>query len=236
MSDAAATPPLGIYVDTCAVLDIVRLPMRSRVPTRELAGVRTVLNAVADGRALLRISDVVPKEFERHREGVAAEVQRYLRRLHDDSAVVHDCAQHLSVGGIDWKVDPEGLGALLLEHAGEVISKSAVLKTTDQDRLDAMERQVESLRPGRKGKDCIADCMIATSVMRTAREHRLRSVFLSSNVRDYSEDEKTARIHPDLKPAFDELAISFVTTWEWAARHISGPVTKASTVGASAGG
>lgn len=197
--------------------------MRARAPIRELTGVRSILEAAQAGRAALHISDVVPEEFKRHVEDVVGEVQRHVRRLRDESAMVHDCADHLSLGEIDWSVDPEALAGVLSAHAREVLDIAAVLETSTQDRLDAMDRQVNSLRPGRRGKDCIGDCMITTSMLRSVAAHRARSIFLSSNVRDYSEDEKTARLHGDLKQTFHDLNITFVTTWEWAARLVAEP-------------
>jgi hypothetical protein len=218
----APTPVPALYVDTCAVLDIVRLPMRARAPIRELTGLRNILDAVRGGRASLHMSDLIPAEFGRHHADVMEEVQRHLRRIRDESAVVHDCADHLALGEIDWNVDPIALTELLSEHAREVLGAATVLATTDQDKLDAMERQVASLRPGRRGKDCIGDCMITTSMLRAARSQPARTIFLSSNVRDYSDDEKSSRIHGDLKLVFEELNITFATNWEWAARLVSG--------------
>lgn len=218
--------PVAVHVDTCALLDIVRVPMRSRAPRRELEGVFNVLKAAREDRALIQLSDVVPAEFAEHELEVVQEVQRHIRALNEKSALVGECARSLNLGDVEWRVDENQVTAALLDVAKEVLGAATVHAATDQDKLSAMDRQVKSLRPGRRGKDCIMDCTITATMLRCAREQGGRSVFLSSNVRDYSADEKTARLHEDLQPAFEELDISFATTWELTARLVKGPLDR----------
>ena len=86
--ELTSLPPVQVgtrilYVDTCAFLDLVRMPMRGRDPAAEFLAVTQILRA----HNILRLTaEIVDKEFADNKEAVRTEVEKHVIGVQESAA------------------------------------------------------------------------------------------------------------------------------------------------------
>jgi len=217
-----------LVVDTCALLDLIRAPVRDEFHPSYATGARKLLAALQTQQppAQIACTDVVRDEFQRHVALVTEETKRLLTQARDKYRQALNVISGLSAGSIPQSVDDAWVDAGV-QHARQLADSFASLATIepidDDDKHRALQRVMTATPPSRRGKDSTADCLITESALRLARAAPTNgitnTVFFSSNTQEYCEGRA---LKPALQTEFSACGLQYVRTWGEACRAILG--------------
>ena len=214
-----------IFVDTCALLDLVRLPFRAkdaRQAARTIEAARRFLQGACatPASAHLIAAERVEIEWKDNIAGVAAEYEGHVARMENDIDRFLSCASALGL-----PLPPlERTGPLLtydLQSLAQDLLNASVGIVEERDiQVKAFHRESRGIGPAQKGKKCLGDCVVAETVLHSAEALRGVGfqgtlVFLTANTKDFSNG--AGGLHQDLAADFLRLRIEFCTQWQHAA-------------------
>lgn len=215
-----------VFVDTCAFLDLVRLPFREGDFERELKAATLLQSLASTGNITLLASAVSFDEYARNEEKVIIELTNHVAHVSNAVKRLAAFSKLVGSGVMEWGVDDNLLIARTCEAGRSALAACALVETTDEDRLAAWSRHAKGIRPARHGKDSLGDCTIYASLIRSAEGFRRSSagpiVFLTSNTKDFCSETHKGRPHEDIESDFGTLQISLVTGWAWASKVVRG--------------
>jgi hypothetical protein len=220
---------IELLVDTCAVLDLIRAPVRNEFHPTYAAGVRALLAAAQLQNPPARIiwTDVTLGEYQNHVGEVTAESLRLFKQIRD--RYQHGLTVHgaLIAGQAQQAVDDTWVETAINQTRAlaDAVAGIAVVEAAIQvDRDRAMGRVFKAIAPSRKGKDSLADCVITEVALRHAGTAAARgvtkSVFFSSNTAEYCEG---GQLKASLQAEFDACGLIYVRTWGEAHHSVLGP-------------
>ena len=233
----AGDPAPVLFVDTCALLDIIRCPMRSPgVDSLRGAGERSGRNAGAAGR-IVTASETSPRgvwvvipppvepEYQRNLPGVVEELDKHWRALDRNYERTPHVGRALGVevpGPAMFEAGTAFLRGRLVGIADRMARGSVRLAVDDALRLRALTRAELAIAPGHRGVVSVADCTVVEHMLALAdllgEEIPRPFVFITSNADDfYSEGNRPK--HP-LDEEFERVGIDLVRDWEWAASRL----------------
>jgi hypothetical protein len=199
-----AHPAPVVFLDTCALLDIVRAPNRGAASTVEAATELLTGANKNPATVYLVIGCPTPTEWDEHVDEAVADCAAAITSVN----AVAQTWEFLGVAGIP--VLP--MHALPLPDRLKDLSKellnAAILLDKDADALSrAIDRVINSQLPARKGGKGAKDSVILehaiglTDALRNAELGQI-CVFASSNTHDFAASGATT-LHPLLQPDFD---------------------------------
>ena len=190
MSDLREGLPL-LCLDTCAVLDVLRDPLRGDAyPDDHAASQAPLRCAEVEDRLVVFTTDVVRAEFSDNVHAVQTEAEASIAKLAGQIASMNRLAAlYDSQGQVDlshW----DGHVQRCRRVADRWMEAGTALSRSDEIDRRAMRRVFEGRRPSRRGKDSTKDCVILETYLEHVRTTRAAgatapAVFLSSNVRDF---------------------------------------------------
>ena len=209
-----------LYVDTCAFLDLVRMPMRGDDPTAEFSAVTQILGA----QNILRLTaEIVDKEFADNKDAVRTEVEKHVRHFENSAARVASCMTQMGQPAFG-ELRCQGIDQAVEKCAQDALSAFSPVQETDAIGLRANNREKHAIGPAQKGKACLKDCIVVETLLELA-SHVLdatdRIVFLTSNTSDFGNG--AGGLHPDLEVDFTRLKIQMVSRWSWARHSLTSP-------------
>lgn len=205
-----------LCLDTCAILDVVRDPVRGDVRAEDHAASLALLrSAETEGRLRVLITDVVRSEFADNVATVQAEAEaslsRFLARIAamNRLATLHDSPGRADVG--HW----EGHVGRCRQVADRWLQVGTALPRSDEIDRRAMRRVFESRRPSRRGKDSTKDCVILETFLEHLRALRATgatapAVFLSSNTRDFA-GPRGPGVAEDIAEDFESVGLRYAS-------------------------
>src|SRR5580692_2760584 len=173
--DILGNPAPVLLLDTCSIIDIIRVPIR---PTRDLleAAQRILDRTVTPQRKLWNVvNQQVVQEWYDNAANVAREVTAAIARTEESARRLLATARYIapsqslsafSLGGL-------GLEGLLLTLSRSLLDGSAVLEDDEACLQRALGRMRNGIAPSSKGKPEYKDCHIIEHFLELAR--RLRS-------------------------------------------------------------
>ena len=209
-----------LFLDTCTLLDIIRLPFRQKSPTTAKSFLESVGNAnqlIKRSKLSLVILPPVLKEWNNNLPNTKAELSRHIREI----ILRLEILSAIHSSGAGGLVVPDLL-SLKTESFLETICNDLILSAIhiEQDNdlvLKANDRVVNNIPPSRKGtiKDCIIyeHCLQITSLLRS-EEFTENIIFFTSNTKDFCVSNGNAK-----QPINDELSnlsIRLCLNWSWA--------------------
>lgn len=212
-----------LIVDTCAILDIVRVLTRVKRHTRAerlLESVSDILSMASNGQPNLSlvIPPLVSSEWKENQSKTSKEVETHLSKI--DSIV-----QVFNVAAIFFnKTQPLitysnlKLHEELLNLSKKVLYTGIWLKSEENVQQRATDRAILYTPPARKG--AIKDCVIyehSLELIRTLRVSNFsqKCAFLTSNIKDFC-DENGSNPQEPIKSELDKVSADLITNWEWA--------------------
>lgn len=205
-----------LCLDTCAILDVVRDPVRGDAHAEDHAASLALLRtAETDGRLRVLITDVVLSEFAENVDAVQAEAEASLARFLERIAAMNRLAAlHDSPGRVDvahW----EGHVRRCRLVADRWLQVGTALPRSDEIDRRAMRRVFESRRPSRRGKDSTKDCVILETFLEHLRflrttDETAPAVFLSSNTRDFARPRGPG-VADDIAEEFDSVGLRYAS-------------------------
>lgn len=215
-----------LLLDTCAILDVVRAPIRDQLGAHDIHAVHTLIDRVAGAQP--KVSSVITaqvlQEFREHIDEVETETGDALEKASDGLSAILRRMQALSPE--DCIPDAVELVSLGFPERGrqladQIVQSSSVLDEHPDDIQKAYRRVTRATPPATRARQSIKDCHITESYLRLAANLRsagfLRNmVFTSSNTKDYQQDYPS--LHPALRVEFDSVCLEYSPNWS-AARH-----------------
>ena len=203
-----------LCLDTCAILDILRDPIRDDIhANNQEASLALLLEAESGTNLQAVITELVSTEFRDRVQQVQDEAEQSIERLRlqvdkiDKLATLHGSPGSARTG--HWI----GHVRRCRDVAERWLRASMVAPRSEKIELAAFRRVMEARSPARKGKESVADCTIIETYLDFIR--RLRDanvstpiVFVSSNTSDYA-GRSRSEIKDDIKSDFETLSLEY---------------------------
>ncbi|MGA2451352.1 MAG: hypothetical protein ABTD50_22060 [Polyangiaceae bacterium] len=228
VAQAARTAAGGIpilFLDTCALLEIIRFAQRPRprlqADIEAASGARAAQSATLP-RLLVVTAELVRDEWLRNQD-VLTEVEAHVRDVQDHADRVVASGTYLGRSiAAPLALPALRIPAALHTLAGDLLADAVEIASSPAIDGAAFRRQLAGRGPARRGKDCLGDCVIAETLLEFAAAVRPAGrrplVFLTYNTNDFTSGG--AMPHSDFAADFNRLGIQLVTKWNWAAHSL----------------
>ncbi|MGB3691194.1 MAG: hypothetical protein WBG70_09460 [Spirulinaceae cyanobacterium] len=213
-----------LFVDTCVLLDLIRLPFRQKKPTTARAYLDSAENAIRltkEKKLKIVILPLIQKEFEDNFAKTKSELSHHIK----DTISRMEVLISLHSSGLEKLSIPDSLSSkteLVLEKAcRDLLSLGIHVKQHDELVLKANERVVNNIPPSTKGaiQDCIIyeHCLKISSLLRN-QGFTEKIMFFTSNSNDYCERNGNAK--QPICNEFSDLKIELCLNWSWAINKV----------------
>jgi len=204
-----------LFIDTCAYLDIRRLAQNeTRSFAYTLKKVIAVRDAVRAGALLAFSAATVQEEYDRNASDVRLKAKEHQQATDEAVKRFLAAAQQLPVG--HTAADPEimklDIITRLCDLADELIAGTTFIAESPASHTRASQRISRNHRPAQRGKGH-ADCLIAETLLDFTGSAQWRTVFLTTNTHDYSDEKSKKVVHQHL--ATDFTSNDIVTAFDW---------------------
>lgn len=219
-----------LIIDTCALLDIIRIPYRQRTPTTAVSclnSAKKLSELSSEGLLKIIIPPLVKREFEDNIESVKDELKRHINKISTSIEIlvalfINDLISHQLFDVL--KID---FSKLLEQICDELFSIGLHIKEDQMLRIKATERSINNIPPARKGavKDCIIyeHSLELASILRR-KNFTKKIVFFTSNTKDYCDD--SGNIKNKIYEEFSNFNIKLCSNWNWVLNEINNCPTK----------
>jgi len=231
----SAAPVHIIVCDTCALLDIIRLPIRASTSTHlsaTLSAVDAVVSMIQTGDVRLVCPSPVPDEWTKHAADKQAETERHIRNIEQEYGKVRSTAAAQGTSMPSAMFPRSQIAAYLYDKSNTLLSSSIVLQKEEEPSLRAIDRASSYIAPASKGaiKDClIYEHMIALFDALSNGVPIGRRVLLTSNTKDFCAPN-SSRPKPPLDAELSARGVVLCTSWDWALAEIRLSTTVPPTV------
>jgi len=200
------------------LLDLMRDPTRDTILERDRCVAKELLVALESGNILTAlIAPQVSLELGEHANGVQKECHKAITKLKLRLARIDAVASvYGSVGSADLShLDDHAIKAR--EIVDRWIRSAQIVQQPVDVPFKALNRVNMARTPASKGKDSMKDCVVIETYLDAARSARQAEntrpiVFLSSNVRDYTEGTRS-RVRDDLAEEFARIGIEYAPSF-----------------------
>jgi hypothetical protein len=209
-----------IFFDTCALLDVIRAPLRESFSVPDGHAVIRVLERLETKPATLSVvvDEQVMIEFCEHLPKVENEVRREFERVTKDirSKLERIRALDSQVSAMDLDFTVLGFPDFASGLLNRVLLCARIVEDHESEMIKACKRMNAALAPSSRGKDSAKDCIITETFLRLARDLRERGfdrqlVFFSSNSTDYCKEGRY--LADPLREEFNTVGAMFVGRW-----------------------
>ena len=211
-----------LILDTCALLDIVRILVRIDSHTRAekiLENVSNILSMAKDNppQLSLVIPPLVPSEWKENQSKTSKEAETHLLKLDSMIKVANVSAASFNKAQSLTTYSNLKLHEELLKLSKKIIYAGIWLKSANIVQQRATNRAISYTPPARKG--AIKDCIIyehSLELFRLLRSNHFskKCVLLTSNTKDYC-DETSSYPQEPIKSELDDVSAHLTTNWEW---------------------
>jgi hypothetical protein len=222
-----AAPAPVLFVDTCALLDLMRDPTRGTFSAGDIEAALRLLERAErrNDNLWLPIAAQVLDELRDNQANVKLEAGEKIRRLEE---TIHHVQSILAAYGLQTTaIAPTLVSSNFPDTANRVVERyfSAGLKTRNPRNIEkkAYARMAANRAPSSKGQQT-KDCAVIESYLSLARQLRAqnfsgRIVFFTTNKKDYS-DIANRSLHPDLVPEFAAVNLTYATNFQMAEHQL----------------
>jgi len=202
-----------LFLDTCAILDLIRFPYRNKQLPNLINATNKLLSKATPQPPQLWvvIADQVEKEWHDNKKEVSDELKEEIEKCQRELTIFSDILQQtlLTTNLTNFSLEDD-----FVNLSKRVLDVS--LKIIEDDGLvnKAWQRVKAGEAPAKKGKQEMKDCVIIEHYLEVCQQLRTTGfsqpvIFVSSNVKDYGEPPN--RIRSPLDTQFRTYGIQFVT-------------------------
>jgi hypothetical protein len=225
VADIVAAPAPVLFLDTCAILDVVRAPRDEKaVRSVAAAGALVDLAKCVPPAVHLVVSDIIPSEWNANlasaRADAEAAVKAYGYIADVIAAVPGMVGDHpLPLPQLTHLPDVVEIASRTLLETCSVIDREPILLSPAMDRVLAKA-------PPAKKKNDVKDWYILEHYLAVSRELTARAfshwlIFASSNTSDFAE-AGTRKPHPDLVADFSATGLRYAVSLDSAISQLRG--------------
>lgn len=211
-----ASPAPVIFLDTCALLDIIRAPQREEIQNK-IVSVSSdfILKATANPKEIwMVITTLVNAEWHDHFPKIEEELIKHIKHIDRNLVDLRIVANELlSINTINpGRFAELKLPELLRMRTQSLLDAAVILEENDDCIRRARQRLVMGKPPAKKGKQEYKDCEIIEHYLAFCRElcnngFQEKCVFVSSNKNDFCDN--TRKLHPILQGEFDTVRLKY---------------------------
>ncbi len=206
-----------LFLDTCAILDIVRALSRNNVEAIQAA--KKIIEEIDSDsvNCIIVLSSLIEGEYNENIESVKKELEAYFKNIADSSKSFYDANK---VFGNDYnfcnfRTNP--LTQQIISLAYQFIANSTSILEENDLKVAAYHRAVNNIAPASKGKPEPKDCLIVEECLEVCRQfkHAKKNVpllFLSSNASDFCSTE-TKILKQELIKEFQANGLQYCYSW-----------------------
>ncbi|MEK4107021.1 PIN domain-containing protein [Paenibacillus sp. FSL R10-2791] len=180
-----------LFLDTCCVLDIIRVFIRGHVPNLH-AAVEIIEAAIPE--YYIVFPSLINKEYRDNIDLVIHEVKKQIKKSHEFSKAFFEVIDFMKLQKVvipsfeSYKIEE-----LLLTISDNILQKGFMLINEDLYAANVLGRVVHNIPPSKQGKDSTKDCMIFEEILGLGDKLRSRGfdksiVFASSNTQEYENE------------------------------------------------
>lgn len=213
-----------IICDTCALLDIMRLPIRSLAITR----LQSNLNAISNIYTMIKQKQIyliaphpVETEWVKNAKTVKDEVKKSIDKVATNYEMIKVSAEHhgLSMPKIDFY--SHSISQKLFDLSECLINTSIKICQEEGPSLKATKRALGNIPPAKKGK--IPDCLLYEHMIELVGQlngngFSKKCIFITSNTNDFCDSSGYPKTQ--IKSELLSLSIQFCTAWDWVKKEI----------------
>ncbi|CAE6694564.1 hypothetical protein R69619_00414 [Paraburkholderia nemoris] len=208
-----------LCLDTCSLIDVLRDPVRpTQIPGEASAALSLLTKLENPGGLICFLADQVMTELATHLQEEHERAENSLSKLLnevirvDEIATVFGSTATVNLTHFDGHVQRARSVVERWKAGADVAPQSGNTLARAFARMNAPVPRT----PARRGKESIKDCVVVETYLETIQELRAagftsKAVFLSSNVNDYTGENK--RLKPDLASEFSTLGITYTSQW-----------------------
>lgn len=221
-------PAPVIFLDTCIILDIVRVLHREGIDKGIIKSAKDLIVRSKDEseKIWLITSEIVETEWNDNIDIVVEDLEKEIRRLKNNMLRLESILKDVFPG---TNIIYPDIAAYSLDDylrsLSEKLLKSSIIFLNDQEcLLKSTDRVFGNMAPASKGKSEPKDCMIIEHYIKISKHLRENSfrekrIFITSNKNDYG---SPSDIKEPLNNEFDNVGLSYVNNMAWAISMING--------------
>jgi len=214
-----------LFCDTCALLDLIRLPYRYDSHTQAatiLRSAQSIYIATTNNIMHLILPPLVENEWNKHSNSILLESKKHFETLNHQIQVANTLTEVFgkSVDYIDYASFqlPESLYNL----SENLLNISTKLVERDDIVYKASTRTITDTAPARKGKGH-KDCIIyehSLHIMQEIRSHNITQplIFMTSNTKDFC--DISGNLKDPIASELSSLSAVLTTEWNWALHEL----------------
>ncbi len=218
----SASPAPVIFLDTCALLDVIRTPQRPEIRNEVIqAALALRQRTLAPERQVWIVTaPFVPQEWQEHSADTEARLMEHIKKLDEAMGAVRTAAGYLNMRPADSpQLATLKLSGSLRSLAQQLLDAAIVLREDTECIVRARARIAQARPPAAPRKAEFKDCEIIEHYLAVCSHlhgagFAQRRVFVSSNKSDYC--DSTGRLHPLLLLDFDVVNLQYAADFAWA--------------------
>lgn len=219
-----------IFIDTCALLDIVRAPIREDIPAENIS---TSIDLYNSKNIWLIASEIVTTEWNENVVEVERTTLNTIKNLHKNLLIFKNSVKNSptpSKWNYNYEITSFDIEKVLKQVSSKLKGKLNTIKIDADCTHKAGMRVIKGLAPSNKGKSEFKDCAIIEHYLELALRLKANSfknklIFVTSNKNDYGTPYD---IKEPLKTEFSDNKIHYVNNFMEAIKSISSPKGSAS--------
>lgn len=208
-----------IILDTCILLDIVRVPLRNQISVFDSA--INMLDELDNNTNNFNvvIPSLIEEEWFNNIDNVCDEVKINVKKGYEDLKTAKKIIEEFNLK--DQLLIPNlqnyKIELLLKDISKKILNYGYTFETEKDIIMQAYERVRKSIPPSKPGKDSTKDCTIYEETLQIGKVMRRKGfnkkiVFASSNTNEYY---KSRNLIPLIDQELNEYNIDFVSTLNW---------------------
>jgi len=217
-----------LFLDTCAILDIVRFLNRNKAD--ELVAANKLFRKIDADPSLCQfiISSVVPKEYCDNLESCKDDLTKFNKSLSTLVEQYNVATEIINTNNRQFIFELDSLVSHIQNLADKFLSRAIVIKDDDKFHMAASRRVVSNKPPASKGRQELKDCILVEEYLELCKflrveNSRLPLLFLSSNSKDFC-DAETRRLKKELAEEFETNGLKYCYSWAHVLNTIANPV------------
>lgn len=225
VTKVATSPAPILFPDTCALVDIIRMPFRIKSANDanrllNAAGGLVTLSHTPSPDLWVIIPPLVNEEWNEHNQSTLQELEKHFRKLDIWTSVAHASANSVGVNLANPVMfHNQDIAKNLTILAGGFFNNAIALSEDTSCINKAYNRVKNNTPPARRGgqlKDsAIVEHVLEFCSLLRAGGYNNTCVFITSNTNDFCEPNSGGVPKEPLKSEFQSVNLSLVTNWDW---------------------
>jgi len=222
ISNILRDPAPIIFLDTCVILDIIRVLYREKVDNRILKSAKDLIrrSKIEPKKLWLLTSEIVEIEWNNNIDSVVRDLRSEIVKLEKNflslKIILEDIFPETCIQYPDIKT--YSLDTFLRNYSEKLLTSSISFLNDEECLAKSTLRVIKNEAPASKGKSEAKDCMIIEHYLKVSQRlqengFNEKRIFITSNSNDYGNPSDTKE---PLKCEFDKIGLEYVNNFSWA--------------------